>query len=244
MKFFGKNNGFVSFFALNIILLFSLIFMAISFSIFAFQNKSAFRYFCYSDLKESQQALIDGENSLFALNPLAAALRLKLRNLYIQLMLATISKNWPLVASLQQQIDQIKFQQKNLDLKQKEIIFVAESNSRQILLTAYSRWHQESQQHQSSWSKILKTSKIMRLNTYFPKMALDPRPPEENAPEYFLNPHAELIQKIEAQWSLWFFAKKSFQRLLSTEKNWSFKCLSTVLKQDSEIVVKIKADRL
>lgn len=220
------NSGFVSYFGLFFIVLISLIFITTGFLRFTIDARADFRYFCFNDLHQVQLTLIEHENRILAINPLANALRIRLRMLYAQLAVAIASKNPPLVAQITQLIMQTKQNQRSLRTQQQLLFSFAHSLAQYQLIKAYNDFTTKSRRRNSAWSEILNISNSIFLNTFRPRMAISPDNPSDIAPIYQLDPDFENQQRISAVWAVWFFAKPDFQTLIKTNQKWSLKCAS------------------
>ena len=80
-------------------------------------------------------------------------------------------------------------------------------------------------------------------NTLRPQMAVTADNDSDIAPVYKLNPDFENEQRITAFWTLWIFAKPSFQTLVKTNETWSLKCATQPLNRN-RLLPQVKADKL
>jgi hypothetical protein len=240
----NSKKGFTSIYCLFTLVLFSMLLMTTSFVRFAFESKTDFRYFCYNDLNLSQQILIDGELKLLQLNPLATSLRMRITLLYASLAAAVASENVPLVIKIQKQIQETKQQQRALDNKQKWIIQMAEQFARAKLELSLALWKKKQILRSHTWNALLGMSESITLNPRFPRLLVTPDSAVDIAPVYRLDPGIETLQIFKANWSIWFFARPNFQRLIKAQQNWSFECVSQPLQNINSLKVQIKADRL
>lgn len=238
------SKGFTSIYCLFFLVLFSLLLVTTSFVHFAFESKSDFRYFCFQDLKKTQELLIDGETALMRLNPLATALRLRLKLLYISLAAAVASENVPLAIEIQKFIQETKQEQRALDVRQKWLIQSVQLFARGQLEYSLLSLRQKQFQRSRVWSAILQVNESAGLNTHLPRLFVHPDIAVDTAPTYEFDPDFETQQMLTAQWSILFFARSSFQRLISTHQNWSFECTVRPQQNTNSIEVQIKADRL
>ena len=239
-----NKKGFTSIYCLFILVLFSMILLTASFVRFAFESKSDFRYFCYQNLKDTQKLLVDGETALLQLNPIARSIRIRLNFLYISLAAAVASENVLLAIEIQKQIQATKQQQRALDIRQKALIRSAELFARAKLEFSLLTLRQKQIQSSRAWSAILQISESINSNTRSPHMFVHPDVAGDTAPVYYLDPDFETLQMFSALWSIWFFARSSFQGLISTNQNWSFECVARPIQKINSLSVQIKADRL
>ena len=243
-----NDRGFASIYCLFAVGLFSMMLVTTSFVRFAFESKTDFRYFCFQDLKDAQKHLVDGETALLKLNPLATTLRLQLKILYISLAAAVASENVPLVIQIQKTIQQTKQEQRALDTRQKWLIRSVQLFAGSKLNLSLMSLRQKQVQQSRIWSALLQISESVTTNTLNPHLSISPDVAGDVAPVYRLDPDFETQQTIKAHWSIWFFAKSEFQRLISTHQNWSFECAVRPEQKSNSIIpqisVQITADRL
>lgn len=225
--------------------LFSTLLFSAGFVRFSFEARSDFRYFCYNDLRNVQKILLESERALLALNPAAHALRIRLRLLYVQLAAATATFNFPLIAQTTQWIMQIQQQQRALRVQQQNIITLGQATARAELAAAYARLIAKNRARSVAWSDVLQIQDGLRLNSFFPNMAVSPDSRIDIAPAYVLNPDFENEQRISAFWTLGFFAKDGFE-IEDHERStpfWSLRCDSQPQSRQ-ELSPIVKADKL
>lgn len=237
------KSGFGSALTLTFLGLFSVILILAAFVRFTVDARSDFRYFCFNNLQMVQKTLLDHESRLIALNPIAQALRLKLKILYVQLAAAVASENAPLIIQISQWITQTKEQQRLLHLQQKTLINFGQSYAQIQLLKSFNDFSIKNRGRSSAWSAILNIQDSIIINSFRPVMAVFPDSSADIAPVYQFDPDFENKQRITAFWKLWFFAKPSFQTLVKTNQMWSLKCDSEPQNQQT-LKPLVKADRL
>ena len=243
MNILKDKSGFGSALTLTFLGLFSTLIIIAAFVRFTVAARADFRYFCFNDLHNVQKNMLDHESRLLALNPLAQSLRFRLQLLKVQFAAAVLSDNIVLAAQISQLIIQTKEQQQVLRFKQQALINFGQSYAQIQLLKSYKNFISKSRQKSAAWSEILNIQDSIALNTFKPLLAVSPDSTTDIAPVYELNPDFENQQRITAFWTLWFFAKPSFQTLVKTNQMWSLKCASEP-QNKQQLKPLVKADKL
>ncbi len=238
------TNGFGSPLLLTFLALLSSLLIVAAFVRFSVDSRSDFRFFCYNDLHAVQKILINHEQQLMALNPVAQALRVRIRLLYIQLALAIAAENLPLVAQITKWILQAKEQQRALRLQQQMLISFGTTYARLELTRTYKDLLVKNRTRSQAWSQILQIQDSISMNTFLPVMAVSPDNRADIAPVYKYNPGFENQQRIQATWMFWFFAKPSFQTLIPADYNWRLQCSIEPKNQPQGLLPTVKADKL
>jgi hypothetical protein len=169
-----------------------------------------------------QKQLSEGENALFALNPLALLLRETLLSLKIQLIAAVAAENYPEIARLTIEINKTIKSQQLLDAQQKKIIFLTsnllEFNTNALILKIHASLNKSA----FNWDYYLQVISKLEFKSK-PIMAVKPDAPDL-APVYELKANYKQLQYLAYQWHLNFSTKQEAQTLIHSNNYFSLGC--------------------
>lgn len=213
--------------------LFTLIVFSFAFVSFFIQSKTKIRSICLKQSIVIQKDLIRSEEQLFKLNPLAVTLRLKLKAAYARLALAIATENPALAVEAERQIIETKNQQQELDLSQKALIRIAQTQLIFSVSQLQNQLKQNGLSANDTWSFYLRTFTHIYL-THSPNVAVKPDSPEV-APVYELDPEYQGKQNLAFRWQLNFQTQTEAQQQIRSETRFEMTCGSTAKKEKGGI---------
>ncbi len=206
---------------------------------YVIQYKTKMRSHCLSQVIEIQKNLVRSEESLFALNPVAKALRLRLQLAYSAL--AAAAGNPAAMASIELEINQIILQKKELDIIQKLIIKTAKLNLDFRTNQLAFELAQTSKGMSSIWNFYIESFTNVRQSQK-PQVAVVPDSPEL-APVYELAADYKLRQTVAYHWQMCFRTKKNAQEVLKSENIFEMSCESSAESKRGTWDILINADK-
>lgn len=223
------EDGFVLIsFALFLPLLCAFIF-ATSFVGYLIQHKTQIRSTCLLDARAIQKNLIQNQENLFRLNPLASALRVRLRLAYTELALAIAAENPIWIAEVQAKIFQIKTEQKKLDGLQQTLIQKGNLEALTQTIDLQQKLDNIGQNLGSIWNFYLHSLTAITL-IKAPKMAVI-RDSPDLAPIYELALDHQQQQRLVLNWQNRFKTKSSSQSFLKSENDVEWTCSVSAKKE-------------
>ncbi len=221
--------------------LMALLLFSFSFSAYLIQFKTKMRSSCIQESISFQKKLIQNEESLFKLNPLALILRQQLILKEALLLAALAAENIPLIAKLKIEISEIRRQQKNLDQLQKKIIQKAQLQMQTQRLAIEFQLNQISQNTNLIWKYYIQSfTSIKILKRSHLSIQADS---SDLAPVYDLTDDYIEQQKLAYSWQHFYETARSNQQFIKEKNEIEMSCGASAKKQGARWNILINADK-
>lgn len=224
-----KSPGFAAVTLLLFLPLICALLFSIGFIGHLIQHKTKLRSTCITEVTQIQKNLIQNEQDLFKLNPLARALRLQLRLAYIELAAAVAAENPAWVAEVTLKIFKIKNEQSRLEKVQQAILLKAQMQLRMQTYSLTKKMHQLSNDLNQIWQFYIKSLTVIEI-THNAQVAVV-RDSAEPAPIYELAQDYQTRQSLAYRWHSRFKTQPSAQNLLNGESQLEMSCNVTAVKE-------------
>lgn len=200
-----------------------------------------FRSQCLTESIELQKHLIKAEKSLFLLNPISTALRVKLEIYSLQLAIAIDTGNAGEAARLAIEIENTIEKQKKLDKAQNALIDAANTYAKIRMVMIAGQMNYKSYKDSDRWSYFL-TSLRAIYPEKIPELAVKPDTTFGWGPNYGLTDDYKTRQMVAFNWHLLFSSNDKAQKLVDTKNYFALSCGATAQKGDSW-TVEIRKDK-
>lgn len=237
----SRLNGFATISLLLFLPLLCALIFSFGFMNYLIQHKSKIRSTCLTEGRDIQKMLIQYEENLFRLNPLANTLRLRLKLAYVELAIATATKNLPKIAEVQIKISRIKADQKRLDSIQQTLIRAGNLQLKAEALALKSKLIYIGQDMNQIWGVYLRSLTTVHL-VQLPEMAVV-RDSPDLAPVYELHTDHKEKQKLAYKWQNRFKTKSAAQDFLNSETDIELYCSITVKNERKKWALLINVDK-
>ena len=193
------------------------------------QTDLAVKYKCREEGLFAQKQVAPLLTSLFALNPLATALKAQLLATQAALAAAVAQQNWPVAAKHVKKIQEINKKRKELDIRQKQII----RQSNLILELNHFTTSLHLRQLLQSRANALMSLQLLGLSGKAPKLAV--RPDDSDiAPTYSPKDNFTQEQALAHEWQYRLSVRRPYSHFVSNEFDFKKSCAVTLVKENSQ----------
>lgn len=227
-----NHRGFATISLLLFLPVLVLMIFTFGFSGYLIQHKTKIRSTCLTEGRKIQEALANNEESILRLNPIAQALRLRLKLAYAELLAATAAANHPGIILAEAKILQIQQQQRQLDSLQKMLLQKTKRENTFRVSSMQARLNQIDNEASQIWNFYLRLFAFSSL-AHSPEVALVRDSPDV-APVYELAQDHDKRQRLVFQWQTHFQTKSTAQNLLEAEAEVEFLCNISAKKEGTK----------
>ncbi len=236
-KFANARSGFASTSLLLFLPLITLIVLTFAFICYFIQFKTKMRSYCLTESIAIQKSLVQSQEALFKLNPLAQSLRLQLAVAEAELAVAPP----PAVPAVLAQIAYIKLNQQRLDAVQKTLIKSADLSLKIKMSALQNQLSNISHQMKSIWSFYIESFTLVQ-NSKMTELGIQPDSPDW-APVYELATDYKQRQKMVYQWQHRFHTRSEAQTLTNSHTEFEMACTTTAQKERGLWTILISEDK-
>lgn len=202
------------------------------------QNDLAMKYHCRTQGLIGQKKIVPLLNSLLALNPLSATLRLQQAKAQQDIATATAAKNPVALALATERYMKILKKREQLDLRQKQLI----KQSNLLLLKAHSLTVSQLRHNDVAATSLLLKSTLLRVRGRPPQLAVRPES-SDLAPTYSPAPEFENRQALAHDWQYRVQVRPPFSHFLPGDLHFQKACSVTLRKVGSSWIPRITTGR-